>query len=87
MTSQIAVKLPDELLAAVDRLVRTDRFASRSDVVRAGLQIVVDATAVATIDHAFAAGFERLPDSDAEVRGATALAVESILDEPWEKWW
>ncbi len=87
MTSQIAVKLPEELLAAVDRLVRTERFANRSEVVRAGLQIVVDDDATARIDTAFAAGFERTPDSDAEVRRATALAIESIEDEPWEKWW
>jgi Arc/MetJ-type ribon-helix-helix transcriptional regulator len=87
MTIQIAVKLPDELVAAVDRLVDDDRFASRSEVVRAGLQRMVDDAAARTIDQAFADGVSAHPDTDDDVRRATALAIESIDDEPWEKWW
>ena len=87
MTVQIAVKLPDELLEAVDRLVASNRFASRSEVVRAGLQRIVADDAAQTIDRAFSEGFTRHPDSDEDMRRATRLAVESIEDEPWEKWW
>ena len=87
MTVQIAVKLPEELLDAVDRLVAGDRFASRSEMVRAGLQRIVDDDVVQTIDRAFAEGFTRHPDSDEDIRRTTRLAIESIEDEPWEKWW
>lgn len=87
MTVQIAVKLPHELLEAVDRLVANDRFASRSEIVRAGLQRMVADDAAQTIDRAFTEGFTRHPDSDEDMRRATRLAVESIEDEPWEKWW
>jgi Arc/MetJ-type ribon-helix-helix transcriptional regulator len=87
MTVQIAVKLPDELVAAVDRLVDDDRFASRSEVVRAGLQRMVADAANRTIDQAFADGVCAHPDTDDDVQRATALAIESIDDEPWEKWW
>ncbi len=87
MTTQIAVKLPDDLLAAIDRLVDNHRFASRSEIVRAGLQRVIADDASQTIDHAFASGFAQHPDSDDDVRRATSLAIESIADEPWEKWW
>lgn len=87
MTSQIAVKLPDDLLAAVDSLVGTDRFSSRSEIVRLGLQKVLADEAAMTIDHAFAKGVARFPDSDDDVARATALALQSINDEPWEKWW
>ena len=87
MTSQIAVKLPDDLLAAVDRLVDGHRFSSRSEIVRAGLQHVLAADAAASIDRAFAEGVGRHPDSEADLRRATSLAIESIDDEPWEKWW
>ena len=80
-------QLPDALLAAVDRLVASDRFASRSEIVRAGLQRLVDDDAAQTIDRAFAAGFSRHPDSDEDIRRTTRLAIESIEDEPWEKWW
>ncbi len=87
MTTQIAVKLSEELLAAVDRLVENHRFASRSDIVRAGLQRMIADDAAATLDRAFTDGYARHPDSDADIRRATTLAIESIEDEPWEKWW
>jgi len=87
MTTQIAVKLPDELLEAVDRLVAGDRFASRSEIVRAGLQLIVDHDAAQAIDRAFTEGFTRHPDSNEDMRRTTRLAIESIDDEPWEKWW
>ena len=87
MTVQIAVKLPDELLAAVDRLVDDDHFASRSEIVRAGLQRMVADAASRTIDRAFADGVCSHPDTDDDVQRATTLALESIDDEPWEKWW
>jgi hypothetical protein len=28
-----------------------------------------------------------LPETDAELADATRLAVESIRDEPWDRWW
>jgi Arc/MetJ-type ribon-helix-helix transcriptional regulator len=87
MTVQIAVKLPLDLLEAVDRLVESSRFASRSEIVRAGLQRVIADDRAQAIDHAFARGAELHPDSDDDIRRATALATESINDEPWEKWW
>jgi Arc/MetJ-type ribon-helix-helix transcriptional regulator len=87
MTVQIAVKLPDELVAAVDRLVDDSRFASRSEVVRAGLHRIVADDAARTIDQAFADGVAAHPDTDDDLQRATTLAIESIDDEPWEKWW
>jgi Arc/MetJ-type ribon-helix-helix transcriptional regulator len=86
MTVQIAVRLPDELLAAVDRLVDDGRYPSRSDVVRAGLERMVADAAGRMIDQAFADGVSAHPDTDDDLQRATALAIESIDDEPWEKW-
>ena len=87
MTVQIAVKLPDDMLEAVDRLVDSNHFSSRSEIVRAGLQRVIADHRAQTVDSAFTRGVQLHPDSDDDVRRATALAVESINDEPWEKWW
>ncbi len=61
MTTQIAVKLPEETLAAIDRLVHNGDFESRSSAVRAGLQRVIDERARGAIDDAFAAGFALVP--------------------------
>jgi Arc/MetJ-type ribon-helix-helix transcriptional regulator len=87
MTPQIAVKLPEELLEAVDGLVEAGRFDSRSEAVRAGLGILVRRSERQRIDRAFAEGFERVPDSPEELESARRLGVEAIEDEPWEPWW
>ena len=87
MTTQIAVKLPDEVVHAIDHLVTTGRFASRSDAVRRGLDHVVREANAERIDRAFADGFARFPEHPEELADAERLAIESIEDEPWEKWW
>jgi Arc/MetJ-type ribon-helix-helix transcriptional regulator len=87
MTEQIAVKLPDEMVAAVDRLVAAGRFSSRSGAVRAGLELVVREAEREVVDRAFADGFKRHPERDEEMRDARRLAIEAIDDEPWEPWW
>lgn len=87
MTTQIAVKLADTTVAAVDRLVDSGRIASRSEAVRLGLDHVVRTYADAEIDRSFATGFRRLPETASELADAERLAGESIAEEPWEKWW
>lgn len=87
MTTQIAVKLPDEVVAAIDRLVSEGAFRSRSAAVRRALDDLVAASERTTVDQAFARGFRATPDTEEELADATRLAVEAINDEPWEKWW
>lgn len=87
MTVQIAVKLPDDLVARLDELVRSGRFPSRSTGLRRALEVLLRAEERQRIDAAFAEGFGRVPDDGAELAEATRLAVEAIEDEPWERWW
>jgi Arc/MetJ-type ribon-helix-helix transcriptional regulator len=87
MTTQVAVKLPDELVAAIDRLVAVGRFASRSAAVRAGLGILTREAERELIDRAFRDGFRRIPETAEELEEARRLAIEAIEDEPWEPWW
>lgn len=87
MTTQIAVKLPDATVAELDRLVSGGAFSSRSEAVRAGLALVLAQDRAQAIDRAFAEGFARVPDSDADLAVAGRLAQEAINDEPWEPWW
>ena len=87
MTTQIAVKLPDEIVAAVDRLVDEGRFRSRSAAMRRALDDLVAASQRAAVDEAFARGFRATPETPEELADAARLAVEAIEDEPWEKWW
>ncbi len=87
MTTQIAVKLPDALLAAVDDLVARGLFDSRSAAVRVGLDTVTRRARDDAIDRAFSEGFRRLPESPEELHDAYRLAIDAIEDEPWEPWW
>jgi Arc/MetJ-type ribon-helix-helix transcriptional regulator len=87
MTMQIAVKLSDEMLAALDELVTAGHFESRSGAVRAGVREILRQTARRGTDLKFAEGFRRSPESEAELADAYRLAFEAIEDEPWERWW
>jgi Arc/MetJ-type ribon-helix-helix transcriptional regulator len=87
MTIQIAVKLPDEIVARIDELVAQGAFPSRSAVVRRGLEAIVAAHKGRAIDRAYEEAYRRFPETDAELREAARLAIESIDEEPWAKWW
>ena len=87
MTIQIAVKLPDDLIAQIDELVADGAVASRSAAVRRGLEAIIRAHRNAAIDRAYEEGYARTPQTDAEIEEARRLGIASINEEPWEKWW
>ncbi len=87
MTVQIAVKLPDELLAEIDRLVEGGAFDNRSQAVRTGLESVIASGRRAEIDQRYRAAFARHPETEEELADARRLAIDSIHDEPWKRWW
>ena len=70
MTRQIAVKLPDGLLDAVDRLVQQGHVASRSEAVRRGLAALLERARSEHLDEAFRSGFRAQPQTDQEVEEA-----------------
>ncbi len=87
MTVQIAVKLPDELVAALDQLVTEGAFDSRSSAVRHGVAVVLAAHRRHAVEQAYVEGYARVPETGEEMQEATQMALESINEEPWEKWW
>lgn len=82
MTIQIAVRLPDELVIGVDRMVEGGRFGSRTEAVRAALERLVADAREAELDDAIVAGYRAVPDavSDPWVEASTRAM---IADEPW----
>ena len=87
MTKQIAVKLPDDLVDELDRLVQGGTFDSRSQAIRTGIEAMVARQRRQEVDQRFRDGAARLPETIEEIDEATALAISSIHDEPWERWW
>ncbi len=87
MTTQIAVKLPDDLVGRLDALVSHGAFPTRSAAVRAGLEIVISDESRRAVQSAYRDGYARVPETDAELAEAARLGTRAIHDEPWERWW
>jgi Arc/MetJ-type ribon-helix-helix transcriptional regulator len=87
MTIQIAVKLPDDLVNAIDRLVQDGAFDSRSQAIRSGLEAMVAGRRRQAIDRQYRHAMDRLPETNEEIAEATRLAVNAIDEEPWQRWW
>lgn len=83
MSEQIAVRLPDDLALALDELVRSGRFDSKADAVRAGLSALVDAERRRRVGESIVEGYLALPQDDGDVAAATEAAIRSIHEEPW----
>ena len=82
-TEQIAVRLPEELLAEVDELVARGVYDSRAAAVRAGLEAVAATERRRQIDRAITDGYLRIPAGEVEHEAAVASLRDAILDEPW----
>ncbi len=82
-TEQIAVRLPEELLAEVDELVARGIYDSRAAAVRAGLEAVADSERRRQVDRAVVEGYRRIPAAETEHEGAVASLRDAIVDEPW----
>lgn len=82
-TEQIAVRLPGELLAQIDDLVRRGVYESRAAVVRAGIETAVELDRHRQTDRAVVEGYRRTPPTRAERAAAFASLRDAIAEEPW----
>jgi Arc/MetJ-type ribon-helix-helix transcriptional regulator len=64
MTNQVPVRLTDSDLAALDEVISSGRFANRSDVLRAGLELILREEREREIDAAYARGYGRHPQEE-----------------------
>jgi Arc/MetJ-type ribon-helix-helix transcriptional regulator len=83
MTTQIAVRLPDELVARLDTLVAGGSYESRAAAVRAGIEALMALERRRTIDRALVSGYERFPPTQVEDVAALASLRDAIAEEPW----
>jgi Arc/MetJ-type ribon-helix-helix transcriptional regulator len=82
-TEQIAVRLPEELLAEVDELVAQGVYESRAAAVRAGIEAVAESERRRKTDRAVIAGYRRVPAREVEHEAAVASLRDAIREEPW----
>jgi Arc/MetJ-type ribon-helix-helix transcriptional regulator len=81
--TQVTLKLPDDEVALLDRLIEAGRFPNRHAALRAAVERLLEAEAEALIDVQIVAGYQRVPDDEAMDAAALAAARRSIVDEPW----
>jgi Arc/MetJ-type ribon-helix-helix transcriptional regulator len=81
--TQIAVRLPDELVEELDALVAAGSFGSRAAAVRAGIETLVAVERRRSVDATILDGYRRLPPSNADERAAIASLKDAIEEEPW----
>jgi Arc/MetJ-type ribon-helix-helix transcriptional regulator len=82
-TEQIAVRLPEELLAVLDDLVDRGVYESRAAAVRAGIEAVLELDRRRLTDRAIVDGYRRLPPTTSERAAAIASLRDAIAEEPW----
>jgi len=82
-TRQIAVRIPEDLLAQVDELVRSGAYESRADAVRTALELIALTQERRSIDHSILEGYRHHPPTSSEDAAALASLREAVEEEPW----
>jgi Arc/MetJ-type ribon-helix-helix transcriptional regulator len=82
-TEQIAVRLPPELLSALDDMVQRGRYESRAAAVRAGVTALVEADRRQRVDENLIEGYTLVPPTPQDDAAAEASLRQAILEEPW----
>lgn len=79
----MAISLPEDLLASVERL-RAETSETRSGLVRRALEKFLKDLELAERVCEYVEGYNRQPETDEEVDAAEASATELLADEEWE---
>ena len=77
---EVLVQLDDDLVHELDRLA-TSLGTSRSELLRRGAQVVIEAEDLAAADRELMAAYRRLPPDPALLLSATRLAARTAP--PW----
>ena len=83
MAVQLVTRVSDSVAEAVDALVDRGVFASQSDVVRAGLEAVVERERRDAIGRAIADGYRRVPQAADDLAWSDASTSAMVAEEPW----
>jgi Arc/MetJ-type ribon-helix-helix transcriptional regulator len=83
MTVQFVTRVTDVVADAVDGLVREGTFASRSDAVRAGLEILLERERRAAVGRTIVDGYRRVPQDGDDLEWSDAATSAMIAEEPW----
>ena len=81
--AQLVTRIPDALLAEIDELVAHGEASSRSALVRAGLERILDEHRRRKVGEAIADAYRRQPEREGDATGLHAATKALIEEEPW----
>ena len=87
MSTQLAIRLPDDLLRDLDWVILRLNYDSRAAAMRDALVKLIDQERRREIGEQIAEGYRRMPQTEEEIASAYDALQQSIDEEPWEKWW
>lgn len=80
---QLVTRVDSGLVAAIDELVAAGEYGTRSDVVRAAIEGLVDRHRRDEIGRQIVEGYRRVPETEEEMAWAEASLHAMVEDEPW----
>jgi metal-responsive CopG/Arc/MetJ family transcriptional regulator len=87
MPTQLAIRLPDDLVKDLDWVVHRLKYDSRTEAMRDALVRLIDQERRREIGEQIADGYRRMPQSEEEIVASDQAFIDSVNDEPWDKWW
>jgi len=81
-TSKIAISLPEELLAAVER-EREESGESRSQIFRRAVDLLLRQRKEREMSEQYIHGYQQMPETEEEVTAARRAASAILAEEPW----
>jgi Arc/MetJ-type ribon-helix-helix transcriptional regulator len=85
-TTQVAIRLDDDLLARLDWLVTRCSFDSRADAVRAALVELAERERQREIGEQIAEGYRRIPQTADELPAPDFATWDALDDGDWGDW-
>jgi Arc/MetJ-type ribon-helix-helix transcriptional regulator len=80
---QLVIRVNADLVAAIDEMVESGEYASRSDVVWVAVERLSDRFRRDEIGRQIIEGYRRIPETPEEIAHARENARRMVEEEPW----
>ncbi|MDO8390650.1 MAG: hypothetical protein Q7V57_09195 [Actinomycetota bacterium] len=86
MSTQLALRLPDDLLADLDWLVVRCNYSSRTEAMRTAIEAAIKAERSRQIDEQYIEAYTRMPQTEEELADLAWQSTPDLDDEDWTEW-
>lgn len=86
MSTQLALRLPDETLEGLDWLVVRCNYSSRTEAMRSAIEAAIAAERRKQIDEQYVEAYARMPQTADELAHIDRQSFADLDDEDWTEW-